>query len=467
MQLSKDEVLKIQEKEEPKIQKWIEKHCFPLLGKNDLSSSDLLHALDFLKSPDAPRNLSRLSLASAVSQSIQWLEKLNKRNQEAAKHQETEQDIEVVEQLDKFCWVRLKSEQAYKREGVMMGHCVASYAVRLDCMILSLRDQDNQPHCTIEIKNDYVAQIKGKENTMVVAKYHQMVREFITSRNYKVDSSDVWRYGWLVINDKLVQETELPDEVVIPGGVEVALSKFAKLPKIIRSKSPISVSDQKHTDLSHWQVEELTLINCENITLPKNIFKQLELENIKLKTTELSASRLSVTNCNLICEKIIVSNLKVEGSYLKSNLLDCKVSLLTEKSKINAKEIKLNNFNSSNLSSFKFESLTIKQLFKLNDEIEEDTISKIFLLDSAGVVFTFELTKSWTWPSHWSHVFFMRVSEASKKIIDFTNLKDIRQVTIHPKVVVQGKNNTSVNVVSFLKETEENNEYDYLRFLLE
>ena len=58
---------------------------------------------------------------------------------------------------DGFKFVLLKSESAYAREGKIMSHCAASYFGR-NSKIYSLRDENNNPHCTIEEDN----QIKGK-----------------------------------------------------------------------------------------------------------------------------------------------------------------------------------------------------------------------------------------------------------------------------------------------------------------
>jgi hypothetical protein len=55
-----------------------------------------------------------------------------------------------------------------------MSHCVASYYGR-DTVIYSLRDSNNNPHCTIEDGN----QIKGKGNGSVDPKYIDYVVKFL------------------------------------------------------------------------------------------------------------------------------------------------------------------------------------------------------------------------------------------------------------------------------------------------
>jgi hypothetical protein len=53
---------------------------------------------------------------------------------------------------DGFKFVKLKSKPAFEREGKLMSHCVSGYHGREGIEIHSLRDEKNNPHCTIEIR---------------------------------------------------------------------------------------------------------------------------------------------------------------------------------------------------------------------------------------------------------------------------------------------------------------------------
>ena len=91
--------------------------------------------------------------------------------------------IEVVHTFtDGYFWVKVFGEDALKREGSKMGHCVGSYHKK--CMegaikIYSLRSRNNDPHITIEVttKNE-VVQLKGHSNKPPLAKYLPKLLEF-------------------------------------------------------------------------------------------------------------------------------------------------------------------------------------------------------------------------------------------------------------------------------------------------
>lgn len=72
-----------------------------------------------------------------------------------------------------------------KYEGFAMGHCVGgnNYVNALsgnEIFIVSLRDESDEPHCTIEIsrRTKATVQIRGKSNVEPVEKYRRMIVEF-------------------------------------------------------------------------------------------------------------------------------------------------------------------------------------------------------------------------------------------------------------------------------------------------
>jgi hypothetical protein len=117
----------------------------------------------------------------------------------------------VIAQLsDGFTLVSVPSEDL-KAEGYHMGHCVGGYCEEVksgQSLIFSIRDPQNRPHATIEmkehIKTKYsmgeatgamdITQIKGKENK-AQPKYSQYVEEAIDAlmQHYKITFD---RYSW-------------------------------------------------------------------------------------------------------------------------------------------------------------------------------------------------------------------------------------------------------------------------------
>lgn len=88
----------------------------------------------------------------------------------------------VVKQLSKG-WTaqHLLTEDELNREGERMQHCVGSYYSEVKhggTDIYSLRDANGNPHVTYEVKNNRIAQIKGKQNAVPAEKYQPFVKEF-------------------------------------------------------------------------------------------------------------------------------------------------------------------------------------------------------------------------------------------------------------------------------------------------
>jgi hypothetical protein len=89
---------------------------------------------------------------------------------------------EVVTQLaDGWTAQKLTTPEQLAREGDVMQHCVGSYAGDVAngrTTIYSLRDEHGRPHVTIEVKNDRVQQIQGKQDTPPAKQYVPYVDAF-------------------------------------------------------------------------------------------------------------------------------------------------------------------------------------------------------------------------------------------------------------------------------------------------
>lgn len=84
-----------------------------------------------------------------------------------------------------------------KYEGYAMGHCVggSNYVNALsskEIFIVSLRDENDEPHCTIEIsrRTRMTVQIRGKSNADPVEKYRKMIIEFALHVSGNEDALD-------------------------------------------------------------------------------------------------------------------------------------------------------------------------------------------------------------------------------------------------------------------------------------
>jgi hypothetical protein len=87
---------------------------------------------------------------------------------------------------DKKHFLYLLDESDLKYEGTVMGHCVGgtSYKTRVrnkKSIILSIRDEKNEPHVTIEINSELrrLVQKYGKSNQPPIEKYNKMYSEYL------------------------------------------------------------------------------------------------------------------------------------------------------------------------------------------------------------------------------------------------------------------------------------------------
>lgn len=170
-------------------------------GKN-VPLGEAEHILDYLKSPQAPKKLRKASYKDMKRKSEEWLESLKKKGQGVI---ETEKDVKIIKTYENgYRFVRLKSKNAFEREGNLMGHCVASYHNKKGVSIYSLRDSTNVPHCTIEVVEEggQIQQIKGKGNGPIHPRYIEFVLDICKQVGKEIRESEFRYLGY----------TKLPEE---------------------------------------------------------------------------------------------------------------------------------------------------------------------------------------------------------------------------------------------------------------
>lgn len=125
-------------------------------------------------------------------------------------------------------WVKLVSQQALDIEGKKLGHCVGGYWDKVksgSTIIYSLRDNKNNPHVTVEVSNDKLVQVKGKQNQAPVAKYVPYVKDFLNTIKVEPNSyasSDVNRMGLRFHDGKYGSLYDISEVVYKdPSGIEI------------------------------------------------------------------------------------------------------------------------------------------------------------------------------------------------------------------------------------------------------
>ena len=153
------------------------------IGPNLPDLSEVEHIIDYLISDRAPKRLRKMSYIQALESTNKWNTGLIKKGRRI---KESDKDVEVVLDFgDGFKFVKLIGKSAYDREGYLMRHCVSSYYGNSD-VIYSLRDSNNNPHCTI---SDYSNQIKGKGNGEIHPKYIDYVVQFLEFKGIEVTTN--------------------------------------------------------------------------------------------------------------------------------------------------------------------------------------------------------------------------------------------------------------------------------------
>ncbi|WP_425107203.1 PcfJ domain-containing protein [Ancylobacter sp.] len=162
------------------------------LKKNEENMGEIEHIIDYLNSDKAPQRLKKMSYKQARAAAERWNTSLQKKG--ASVREDEADTAEFIDFGDGFRFVRLVGKKAYEREGHLMRHCVASYFGR-GVEIYSLRDSDNQPHCTIE-RDSGINQIKGKGNGHIHPRYVHYVVAFLEKCGLTVRESELANLGY-------------------------------------------------------------------------------------------------------------------------------------------------------------------------------------------------------------------------------------------------------------------------------
>ena len=189
--------------------KWIETTLTAYLKDNAEDQTEIEHILDYMASDKRPKRIGRMSYDQAKSNTDKWNKALIKKG---AKIEEMPEDTEVIKDFgDGFKIVRLVGENAYKREGFLMRHCVSSYYGG-NAEIYSLRDKDNMPHATMEKDQ----QIKGKGNGSINPKYVGYIVAFLEEVGMNVGDSEMRNLGYVNI-EKIIKKIDTKKTRIFNG----------------------------------------------------------------------------------------------------------------------------------------------------------------------------------------------------------------------------------------------------------
>jgi hypothetical protein len=292
-------------------------------------TQDLEHAIGWLRTfPDT--KVFNVRVEDAITQGNLHIEREN------AKADSKEGTIEVLHTFkDDWTIVSLKDAQALKREGKIMQHCVGNEqqdyirsVANKTLQIWSLRDPNNQPHCTIEYaaKEKKIEQIKGKQNKGVVAKYTQYVSTWLhlAEKRKLVKSFDIdelINIGVLVQDGTWYDVYNLPKGFTVTANLDLSELSGVTLPENLIVQGSLllhkfsgvlpeglvcnSLTIQESSEVkfpSSLQVNVLVIEQCKRINLSEvEIKERLTLnfvEDLILPKKPLTLKSLYVNRCN-------------------------------------------------------------------------------------------------------------------------------------------------------------------------
>lgn len=143
--------------------------------------------------------------------------------------------IKVLE--DGYHIVQMLTPTALDRESAYMQHCIGNgaYDEGLEdskVEYLSLRDKMGKPHATLEIHDDLVVQLQGKQNKSPAPKYFDLIIPYLKDRKLGWNN-EVCRQGGIYDSDFNFHPIDrpLPDELCVDGNIDFIETNISALPK--------------------------------------------------------------------------------------------------------------------------------------------------------------------------------------------------------------------------------------------
>jgi len=288
--------------------------------------NQIAHILDYFNSlPDTELSkITRLKFDIALGKSKEWMQELH----EKASIEEDFEGITTVRAYKEgYSWVRVESAKALNREGKLMKHCVGSYASKVasqQCVIYSLRDPNNKPHCTVEIIKHTINQIKGVANGAIKEKYIKYCKNFIE----KPIEGEIYRKIRDLSNIGLLDQDgiwyniyNLPENFVVNKWLHLGGASFKTLAKNLTIKGNLWLNNAKFKYLPDNLTVEGTL------DLDGSTLKELP-KNLIVKRHLILNNRIAELPEDLIVKGELRANKKLLYSTIPHNVNKVKFKLV-------------------------------------------------------------------------------------------------------------------------------------------
>ncbi len=223
-----------------------------------------------------------------------------------------EGDEELYAELqDGFYMVRLLTPAALDRESAQMQHCIGdgAYDAELDepgNLYLSLRDKHGKPHATLEVKNRRLIQLKGKQNTVPIQKYFDVLTPFLKSTDWQINIPARILGHVIDVNGDWYELYNLPEGLTVIGNLYLQVTNITHLPDGLNVGGNLDLQRAKITQLPNGlNVGGYLYLKGTNITqLPEGL-------------TVAGNLYLQYTNITHLPEGLVVGgNLDIQGTKI-------------------------------------------------------------------------------------------------------------------------------------------------------
>lgn len=229
--------------------------------------------------------------------------------------------------------IRLIDKKSKQEEGRMMNHCVGTYDLHPE--IYSLRDSSNIPHCTIELNDKEVYQIKGPGNSLIAPQYIPYLIKFLNLKKIKIWDfllKDLGYYRFSTYERKFLRNTFKNIKSVRVGRklyfYSNNLLKLKAPPKSIPSIKVLEFILLRNnvkiiTELLRASPKKKILVSALKISAKNNYYSIIDflIRNFSFKEDDIfSALRWSIINNSTESVKLLLTK-EITCPELKRKLL--------------------------------------------------------------------------------------------------------------------------------------------------
>ncbi len=191
---------------------------------------------DYLKTNNQFATIEN-TLQFAKQNQFQLSQRISKRKRERETELQLLSGTEFVTNLsDGYKVLLLTTPEALDVEAAYMHHCVGNgyFDTKIagnNTQIYSIRDKNNKPHVTMEIKNNTIIQCMGKGNVRPNVKYFPLIYEFVAAQRFEM-SSHTKNVGILHQDNEYYNIFNLPKGLIVKGNLSYSDFGLERLPDL-------------------------------------------------------------------------------------------------------------------------------------------------------------------------------------------------------------------------------------------